>query len=392
MLIGAITSHVAHAGPEKEVSFPQGTLSREETIVSSQNAKSYRELIIPELAPYVRSGALEFPAVDELRKEPEGEATGRKEPLLWRVQNALARLKVIDADLDIIALKENRVLREFKGNFVRVYPTELSPPEKNIQIFRERLTLDTPSALSGYSMLTYRFSGNDEDGYWTYSPAIKKTRELTGTNRTDGIMSTGIALDDLFGWSGKEELVVPDKEETTRGFAPFARSDSLVPRAAGVCREVLQETPEEGSKGSGPRWNFAARRFPTAAPWIPTTGVFIPRDLIRVELGSRDPYSRYGREVLYVDKQTLLPFYKFVFDRAGHPWKTVLSGYGVMEGDAKNATRLIPTFTIVDDLLKGESYIIEFSKISSCEALPERLKSGFFDPRKLGENSEGHEK
>jgi hypothetical protein len=360
--------------------------AEEPIVIDATSFQQHRSLIVSELQPYVKSGqlAFEYSASAEKLSAPSKES---KIPVLERSSLALSALKVVEGDFDLHVLKEQSVVRDFRGRYVRVYPSKLTPPEKNVQLFRERLTIHEPSSLHGYAAFTFRFSSPEEDFLSLFSPALKKSRQLTGTNRSDGILNTGFALDDLFAWSGKQHLIAVEKEREQEALVPLVVAQKLRHTTNGACTEYEQGTPDEGAKGEVPRYNIYSRRYPTAAPWVPTTVTFVKRAVIRLELASKDPYSLYGRQVLYVDKETGLPYYKFVIDKTGRAWKTVIAGYAALEPNAseeKKEDRYLPLFTLVDDGFRGESYVFDMPKVSICSSLPERITGTYFDPRSAG--------
>ncbi len=363
--------------------------AKEGVLIKASNAFQYRSIVVPELLESLKTGILEFSALRKLKYVPIGyvapddivDPGSKPAEFLAQVSGALSGEKILDIDFDLLTLKESRIVHQFDGSFVRVFPRVINSEDKTGQLFRERIRVLSPSPLRGFSFLTFRFLGSDEDVYWLYSPAIKKARQLTGSNRSDGILRTHLSPDDIFGWSGKSEGVEGEHASKLTVLAPFLSDEAAAPEKKGACLELMREDSEEGAAA---QWNVSSRRFPQAAPWLPTNAVFIPREVYRIELESKDPYSLYGRQILYVDATTLVPYYKFVFDRSGHPWKTVMSGYVGRQGGEKEGIRLVPAFTTIEDTLKSESFIFDISRYATCGELPAKVKSTEFDPRHMG--------
>ena len=366
--------------------------AKEGIIINAKNAFQYRSILVPELLGSLKTGIIEFSALRKLSFTPVGplsldqiaDPTVKPGEFLTQVSSALGGEKVIDIVYDLLTLKESRIVHQFRGSLVRLYPRVINGDDKTGQLFKERIRFLSPTPLRGFSFLTFRFLGGDEDVYWLYSPAIKKSRQLTGSNRSDGILRTQFAPDDIFGWSGKGEAVEGEHASKLTVLAPFLSDEAATPDRVEGCLEMKREISEEGDAS---QWNVSSRRFPQAAPWLPTNAVFVPREVYRIELESKDPYSLYGRQILYVDSVTLLPYYKFVFDRSGHPWKTIMSGYVGRQGASKEDIRLIPAFTTVEDTLRSESFIFDIARYASCGELPSKTKSTEFDPRHMGEEA-----
>jgi len=370
----------------------------EASVINSHNVASYKNVIVPELYSSVRGGNIEMNAASKLEfiPEPNPLFASLRDPkefpneFLDGVSKALGAERVLSVEFSLTALHDNKLGRELQGTLFRIYPLAINPQDKTGQVFREKARVFAPKALSGFSWLTFRFQGIEEDVHFVYSPALKKSRQLTGSNRADGILTTSFSLDDIFTWTGKRELV--DGELVSRGtyLIPFGEVSVLAGNESEeTCVEFESAPSNADYKGGLSKWNITSRKFPQAAGWIPTSSVFVPRELVRIELESRDPYSVYGRQILYIDFETLLPVYKFVFDRSGHPWKTVMTGYGWLKSpNDKDKQIPIPMFTIVDDALKGDSYIFDISRFRACKNIPESLQSESFDPKRLGDSSD----
>ncbi len=360
-------------------------------VINAANAAQYRASIVPELYATLRAGNIEIESISKLAYEPApavaraGIKNERERPndFLGVVSRSLSELKILDGDFDLYALHDDKLNLQFKGSLTRVYPSRVVSQDKTAQLFRERVRLSAPAAIAGFSLLTFRFNGPDEDYLWIFSPAIKKLRQLTGANRSDGIARTGFAPTDFFSWSGKAELAEGAMVSKVVALVPFPEAQMSPGAVRGPCVEVKHEQSGEG-EGRTIRWNFSSRRFPQAAGWLPTDTVFVPRELIRIEIELHDPYSLYGRQILYVDAERLLPIYKFVFDRQGRPWKTVMSAYGEVLSSDQAGHVPYYAYTVVDDALNGEAVIADFSRFASCAAFPDDMKLADFDPRRLG--------
>ena len=258
-------------------------------------------------------------------KNEAGEDLARR--ILWNVQSLYAGSASLGAELTVVENSSDGERSRFLFDWQRVLP----PPageQRLPQLFRERLRLIEPGALSGMAWLTFRFLGSEEDLLWTWSKAIQKTRQLTSANRADDLLTTHLTLDDLLGWGGKMEAIQPVFLGSVVQVAPFW--PFLVPlevdEAAGCLR--VRPTNEVLQRSDG-LWNLHTRRFENAAPWLPTAAVYVPRDLWMIELQPRDPFSAYGRQVVYVDRLSHLPVVKLVYARDGTFAKIVVSVFGL---------------------------------------------------------------
>ena len=305
--------------------------------------------------------------------------------ILWNVQSQFWGFGFFDLLFDIKWLKEGKPFRSAAGRLLRAYPAALSLEHKSEQLFRELIEFSAPSTIQWYSWLTFRFKGMDEDMVWTYSPASKKVRQLTASNRADALITSSVAADDLLGWSGKIAMIEATLESKTVGLVPFPELEmAALQDRPNSCAEVVSIGDSWADKVPA-HWNFETARFPGEAAWLPTRAVFAPRKLWRIELSSRDPYSLYGRQVLYVDAVMQLPVYKIVYDRAGRPFKTIIQSYGLAATKDRSRKAPYPAFAIILDHTKDTSFVIDYRKVMYCMAYPNEYPLERFAPAKIGE-------
>jgi len=366
----------------------------------------------------------------EMNSDPDDDPSGLDEQarkdlgakLLWNVQANFWNAHYLRSNFSLLSFSPATSIQaadlhqRLDGTISRVYPSKVDTNDHTSQYFREIITLDRPEPLAGWRWLTFRFHGVDEDGVWLASPAIKRSRQLAGANRSDPILRTGISPDDLFGWSGRSELVEARFDQALIALAPFAdfnlaTSESLdlptkssvelpttstsepsavpevVPVALPNCRKVGENS--SAVPGLSPKWNGAIHKFGTGGPWVPARSIFVPRKLFRVELTPNDANSLYGRQVLYIDAASMLPVYKLVYDRTGKFWKFLMTGFGLAADrkDKENtvaASRFVyPSYTVVFDLQNGRTSAIDYLNYQVCKTLPEGVKLSDFDPARL---------
>lgn len=407
--------------PEGVPPLPSGT-SVSPVVINSATVGAWKAVLVPELVPSIRAGELALVARRELgyrwRIDDAWEAQSRRNGaehvrglaegstllraevpvnygypfggeaevltgsspgllgarLVWNMHGAWWGLGSLASEFETTWLKKGRPTRVVRGRFLRVYPGALGA-DKSAQIFREKITFVGPTALAGLTWLTYRFFGMDEDVVWFYSAALDKARQLTGSNRSDALARGALSADDLLVWSGKAELVDALAERSAVALVPFpgvglgqigsGRSAGCVTAAHG---EVLEE--------SGTSANVEpAQLFDRAT--------FVPRRLWRVELTSNDPYSLYGRQIVYVDKASMLPVYKFVYDRSGYLWKTVIGTFGLASTADRSLKMPFVDSQVVIDHLREETNVVRFSGFEVCRQPTAETVPAAFDPRKL---------
>lgn len=312
-------------------------------------------------------------AFDIVPRESEPEAGAK---ILWNSQSAFWGQKAIEAPFELYWFKEAQIQRIVRGILLRAYPlllggTTAAPTQ---QLFREKIVLRSPEALSGLTVLTFRFLGMEEDVLWMYSPAIKLARQLTGSNRSDALFRSSISPDDFFVWSGKPELVEAKLDSTKIVFGAFANTD-IAPLSIeeNGCATV-------GQANDDPRTRSSLTNLSTA---LLSSSVFVPRRTWRVELYGKDPYSLYGRQVVYVDHESMLPLYKFVYDRSGHLWKSIIGVYGLAASHDRSIRRVYQSLMYIYDHRDNSVQILRFPRYTTCTTETEMLRSAQFDPHRL---------
>ena len=405
-------------------------------VIDSKNAPNYKKVITPEIYQLIRSGQLFIDAAarlkyvwrrhddwehrsHELAAEPtklaeSGLPTGQLRldagfpfgsgqklladwesqkqrnnrqtgyQLLWNLAASFWGLNFIESNFHLDWLDERSVFRSAQGKLLRAYPTRIETADKSEQLFRERLEFTSPSVLDQYRLLSYRFRGADEDMMWLHSPVNQKVRQLTGSNRSDSLVTSSVSADDFLCWSGNISAVNANLQGWSVQLAPFPRVD-LTPLnvAPEGCSSIVLGQDTRSFDAFRSAWNFDSKRFPGAAGWVPTRVVFVPRRLWKIELASKDPYSLYGRQVLYVDVAMQLPVFKIVYDRAGTHWKTVMCSFGLAANQERSVKLPYLAYSVVLDHVDKKAFTLQYSDVRYCPNYPEGLDKNYFTPTQL---------
>ena len=405
-------------------------------LIKGEEAFKYRALIAPEIYQLVRSGDLVIPAGQALAYEPhapqaltstlppqatesgqlpsdykisadlpfriDASAEVRSEDskllarkILWNSAAALWGAQIIDTTFDLISLRAGKFEHSFNARAVRVYPGLVGIEGRPGQLFKETVRFSAPKPVERFSWLTYRFLGGEEDLVWLYSPVIQKTRQITGSNRSDSILGTNFTLEDMFTWSVKPELMEASVETARPLFVAFPAASAALAKATDgeeKChRAVEQGASQDGGEqvaatgGVESSWNYEPGTAGNGAAWLPRAVVYVPRNSWRIELATQDPYSQYGRQVLYVDAATYLPFMNVVYDRAGLQQKVVISAFGEMQAGEYHAPYLAWSVAFAPD--SSRATIFKVSQYTACRAFNQEFSAESFDPRRLGPGS-----
>jgi hypothetical protein len=397
-------------------------------LISESNATEFTELIPPELYPWVRNGAIVMDAAKELPYHwprlsiatlgdealltktgalvdgialPSGLLFGDKTALLsdpqstqlafkvlWNVHTNLGQSGLMMGRLLFRLLENSEPTAELTLGVRRVYPHSLSAEQTSGQLFREWIEVLQPQILRHYAWLTFRFTGGFEDVVWLHSPAIGQNRQIGGINRMDGFAATPFALDDLFTWSGKPDIFDAHFDRSLTALTPFVSTGVGVASTISNGCVLIDDSVAAGrQKEMASRWNLYSRRHPQAASWLPVEVLYVPRNLMRLELSSKDPHALYSRQVLYVDADSMLPVYKIVYDRTGSQWKLVISALSLAKEENKSDHPYF-ALTVVHDFLNDKSVLIDYLDWKYCSTFPEGLSLEDFSPARLGPQSQ----
>ena len=175
-------------------------------------------------------------------------------------------------------------------------------PDKNPQNFlMQALTkVVAPQDLYGTTFLSWRFRDSDKrDLNWTYLPALRRVREVSPANRSDGFLGSDMTQDDGPFFDGKPE----DFNWTLTGETEMYR---LVDPSALSGETKRVALPDGGWSTSWQKEPFVGFEAPDwkGVPWAPVAPVLAKRKLWIVEVVPKDKYYLYGKIQLYIDKET----------------------------------------------------------------------------------------
>ncbi len=322
------------------------------------------------------------PFGDTERVNAEPDPVRRAKKILWNIEYRQGAAKDVLYDVELVWMGAQNALRRASGlTYRRVYhslaeqqsvqpkakpaaaaPQSSATPEpvataveaegQGSELLRQELFhLYSPPVVYGYSQIGWRYRGAEEDRYWMHSPILGATRELLQSNRSDSILGSGLSLDDVFVWSTKPQSVQAKVVAEKVLLLPFSSLNiyrAEMQPSAGLPTSKLAPAGEAAPKAenfltakgfhqrsdgslSMVMWNADTRQFAQFPPWVPTTVFFVPRKVWIIELAPKDPYYSVGREILIVDQESQLPFYKLVYDRFGEYRKTVIGSWGLAQ-------------------------------------------------------------
>ncbi len=177
-----------------------------------------------------------------------------------------------------------------------------------------------PYNLAGTAQLTLRKIDGTEDEVYTYVPAIRRVKRMSGANRSDPYVGSDATIDDSNGYDGVLSAVKWSFMEEKTGLflvedwhAEHWNKMHKLPN--GAWESPLGERVTEVG-WQDPDWKYLN--------YMPLHAVWIPRKFVILEGIATDPYYSYGRFVMWIDKNAYWPNYKVAWNQAGEHWKTLI--------------------------------------------------------------------
>jgi hypothetical protein len=190
-----------------------------------------------------------------------------------------------------------------------------APRENPLELLSQQHVLVTaPADLHGSASLSWRFRGADQrDQSWIFVPALRRVRQVSPANRSDGFLGSDMSQDDGTFFDGKPEdftwTLVGEREGLV-----LADPASLAGSVDRRCRPDggLEETWPADRKVVGyqdPAWR--------GLPWAAVGPVLVPRKLWILEAVPRDPYYLFARIEIALDQETFQGVRSRKFDARG---------------------------------------------------------------------------
>lgn len=231
---------------------------------------------------------------------------------LWRVgstHDLLALDWISKKGLDRQAVLESYTL------YYEGAPAAVAPKENPSELASQQIaTVSSPADLNGTASLAWRFRAPDkQDQAWTYIPALRRVRQVSPANRSDGFLGSDLSQDDGAVFDGKPEAftwkLVGEKEQL------------VLADPAGLAGKVARKVRPDG--GFDDEWPTGAKVVGHQAadwkglPWAPVAPVLVKRKLWIVEARPNDPLYLFSRIELGLDQETFQGATSRKFDAQG---------------------------------------------------------------------------
>jgi hypothetical protein len=246
--------------------------------------------------------------------------------VMWNAYYALWRVGSTHDLLSMIWVgpraKQREATLESRLLFHEGVPPGRAPKDNPLDLAQQTHAVVTaPADLNGTASLAWRFRDPaKQDQSWTYVPALRRVRQVSPANRSDGFLGSDLSQDDGAIFDGKPE----DFEWKLVGardafvLADPASLEGKVRRTARPDGGYEDEWPSD-QKVVGyhdPQW--------TGIAWAPLAPVLVRRKVWIVEAKPRDPYYLFGRIELAFDQETFQGVWSRKFDAQGALLRSLL--------------------------------------------------------------------
>ncbi len=220
---------------------------------------------------------------------------------------------------------DHRVVQEVSFLYYDAQPRKYRPASNpNNLLVQFTAKTVAPADVYGTTALSWRFrDAQKRDLVWAYVPALRRARQVSPSNRSDGFLGSDMSQDDGPFFDGKPEdftwKLVGEKEMLRfidpLGFKPDQASQ-LIPQPGGGWTLVWPKIPIMGFQD--PSWRGAS--------WAPVAAVVAKAPEWIIEGTPKDRYYLYGKIQLYIDKKTFQGAWNRKFNWQGE----LMSSYHVL--------------------------------------------------------------
>jgi len=200
-------------------------------------------------------------------------------------------------------------------------------PGTNVE-WAEFFDVKAPFDLRGTMFLLYRYTSADkEDDTWAYVPALRRVRRIAATQKSDSLLGTEFSLEDFYIFAGYvwDHQWEFKGEQTVLGAMDSQRK--CFPRS-------FESTSPTGFTRLGTDKDLESCRFGPYGALAFVDEQWQKRAGFQLDDVPRQKGHPYSRKKIWYDKETLMPLYSLMYDRAGKPYKTINMIYTWSENSA----------------------------------------------------------
>ena len=227
----------------------------------------------------------------------------------------------------------------------------------------------SPAEVDGVLILEWVYLDPQKwNSLWMYAPELRRVRQLPPFNGSDSLFGSDLAHDDPYLFSGKVQYFTWKLVGVQDALVPYVPASPNVLRreSSGYGLEDRKEPLPMGWESSGGK----------GKAWWPTTMQLVKRPVWVIEATAKDSKYAYGRQVLWVDRELYIAYYKEAYNRAGQLWRMLLNSVTVARTPEGDFSLAQPDLTLSVDELQQRATIELPAK---SNGRPTRFSTGLLD-------------
>ncbi|MGE4092484.1 MAG: DUF1329 domain-containing protein [Candidatus Binatia bacterium] len=240
---------------------------------------------------------------------------------------------------------------EFQAQLL-FYGSRFSGPMENTDaVLRKGIIAGfSPTDIYGVLILEWvHLDPKQWNSLWTYIPELRRVRTLPAFSGSESLFGSDLAHDDPYLFSGKVQYFTWKLIGSAEVLAPYTLPNPkpLQKGTTGYTLEYPKDLLVMGWEKQG--W--------TGKAWWPSNYHLVKRPVWVIEATAKDPQYAYDRQVLWIDQELYVAYYKETYNRAGQLWRMLLNSVSIgrtAEGDFSVAQ---PDFTLSVDELQQSATI-----------------------------------
>ncbi len=212
---------------------------------------------------------------------------------------------------------------EFQGQIL-FYGSRFSGPIPNPDATLRKLIVAGVAPYEVVGVVTLQWVYLDPkqwNSLWTFIPALNRVRRLNPANSSDRLFGSDLTHDDPYLFSGKVPYFTWSLVGVQNALVPYTvpNPKPLRPAPQGYWLESTEDFLQMGWQMGG--WQ--------GKPWWPTAYRLVQRPVWVVEAVPKDPKYAYGRQILWIDRELYIGYYKETYDREGRQWRMLLNSVSI---------------------------------------------------------------
>lgn len=184
---------------------------------------------------------------------------------------------------------------------------------------------------------------------WAYVPELRRVRTLPAFGGSEDLFGSDLVHDDPYLFSGKVQYFTWKLIGVQDALVPYAMPNPKPLRRAdkGYTLDSQQDPLVLGWEKNG--WKGNA--------WWPTNYNLVKRPVWVIEATAKDPEYTYRRQVLWIDRELYVAYYKEAYNRAGQMWRMLLNSVSIARTQEGDFSLAQPDFMLSVDELQSHATV-----------------------------------